>query len=278
MSVLRVRTFAVVTGASRGLGRMIAVQLAREIKPGSVIYITARTLGGLEETASIIKQNVNENLDVRCVAADLSDAKEVDQLKKLLFENVGDTSRFEHAILIHNAASLGAIGKFSSELDDVELIQKNCLLNVTAPITLTSFFLKTFKSCKRNLRKTVVQITAVSGINPRKTFHLYGTVKAGRDMFFRVMALEEPEVRILAYDPGFVATEMFNTLQESKDSSLRATAKYIAEQSFFLSPEKSAHALMKALEEDRYESGSVVRCYDVMNIDVSEMDRQLQSK
>lgn len=278
MSILKVPTFAIITGASRGIGRGIAIQLARKIHPHSLIILTARSLQGLKETADIIKRDVDEKLDARCVVADMSDEKSITKVNKALFENIGPVSRFDHAILVHNAGTSGDIGKYARELSDINEIQKHYLINLTAPIALTSAFLKAFEKASARLRRTIVQLTSLSATFPQKTLHLYGMSKAARDLFFRVMALEEPEVRILTYDPGLVDTDLYSSLQHSKDSDLSELAQYLPERSYFLSPEQPADALMKTLEEDKYESGATVRCYEVLNIDVSEAVRLLNKK
>lgn len=48
-------TFVVITGASQGLGRSIAIELAAELTEGSVLVITARNKDGLKETARMAK-------------------------------------------------------------------------------------------------------------------------------------------------------------------------------------------------------------------------------
>lgn len=93
-------------------------------------------------------------------------------------------------------------------------------------------------------------------------------VKAGLEMFFKVMALEEPESRFMNFDPGRVDTVMYRELLTSVDEDLRADATDTMKGAYFLTPEQTAGALVKALEEDNYESAAVVRAYDVLGMDV----------
>lgn len=268
MSMLKLPTLGIISGASRGIGRAIAIELAKKVDPASTFYLTARSMESLEETAHVIKRDVDKKLDIRCVSIDMSDERSVSGFNKSIFSNVGDISRFSHAVLVHNAGSIGIIDKKARELHDISAIQNYFFFNMTAPITLTSAFLQHLANNHSKLRKTVVQITSLSVTAPQKSMHLYCTGKAGREIFFRVMALEEPDVKILSYDPGLVNTDLYTGLQSSTDTEMRMLAKNLSGQPFFLSPQQSAETLCNVLEEDKYESGSIVRAYEVMNIDV----------
>ncbi|KAJ8024863.1 Sepiapterin reductase [Holothuria leucospilota] len=264
MSILNVQTMAIITGASRGIGRAIAISLAKRVSANSCLYLTADDEEGLKETANIIKRNVSKTIRLTCIPADLDDEKNLEKLGELVFDKGEPTSNFSHAIFINNAASKGPIEKYTRQLGDIELIKKHYPLNLTTPVFLTSKFLQKFE--KDNIRKTIINCTTPASKDPQHTLHLYCMGKAGCDMFFRVVALEEPNLRVLLYDTGIVDTVMFRGLENSAEASLRAKMKYLTEQSFFIKPEQSAEALLKTLEDDNFESGATVCCYDVMGI------------
>lgn len=268
MADLKVSTFCVITGASRGIGKEIAIQLSQKLGANSCLNLVARNKQALEDTAQKIRERVGENVQIRCVIADLSNEASVTKANEDIFEHVQDTSKYSHALLVHNAASVGDVSKYARDLDDVAYLQRFALLSMSGPITLTSAFFKKFGHGKGSLRKTVVQLTSDNGTIPYKTMHIYCMAKAGRDMFFRVMALEEPDVRILSYDPGAVDTDMFKQTFSSTDSDVVATVSDITSQNYVLSPEQSAGALVKALEDDTYENAAVVRAYDVLGMDL----------
>ncbi|PIK39159.1 putative sepiapterin reductase-like [Apostichopus japonicus] len=268
MANLNVPTVCIVTGASKGIGREVAIQLAQKADPKSSFYLIARNKQALEETAQKIRAAVGVDVDIRCISADLSTDEGVEKSNRDIFENLGDVSRFSHAILVNNAASVGDMTKYARELDDMNFLQGFCRLNLSGPIVLTSKFFKAFGHGKDSLRKTIVQVSSDNGTIPYKTMHTYCMVKAGRDMFFRVMALEEPEVRIISYDPGAVDTDMYRETFTSADREVESTVKMIAKQTYFLKPEQSAGALVQALEEDKYENASIVRAYDVLGMEV----------
>jgi NAD(P)-dependent dehydrogenase (short-subunit alcohol dehydrogenase family) len=98
MSKLLQDRIAVVTGASRGLGRSIALALARE---GAHIVAMARTVGGLEELDDAIKA---EGGSATLVPADIKDFAAIDRLGAAIFERWKKLD-----IVVGNAGVLGKL-------------------------------------------------------------------------------------------------------------------------------------------------------------------------
>ena len=93
---------ALVTGASRGLGAAVAIELARL---GAHPVITARSQGGLEETDDAIRAAGGS---ATLLPLDLREADDVDKLGPSIFQ------RFQRLdILVHCAASLGRLAPVS---------------------------------------------------------------------------------------------------------------------------------------------------------------------
>ncbi|KAJ8031965.1 Sepiapterin reductase [Holothuria leucospilota] len=242
--------------------------MARKVDPTSFMYLIDIQQDGIEDTARAFKQDVSdERLKVRCIVADLSDEKSVKELNSSIFKDDLDPSIFSHIILVHNAGATGFTEKHARELNDIESIQKYFLLNLNSAILLTSGFLQHFHN-KSDIRKTVAQMTSYAAIYPQQSLHLYGAVKAGRDMFFRVMALEEPDVKFLAFNPGNVDTNMYREGYGSHYAMFRPMLEKVEKQPYFLTPQQAAGALVKTIEEDKYESAVTVNSYDVLGIKV----------
>ena len=110
---------ALVTGASRGIGRAVAVELARQ---GAHVIALARTQGGLEELDDEIRGLGGEATLVPC---DLKDFDALDRLGAAIFERWGKLDMF-----VGNAALLGAISPLP-HLDPKEW-DKVMAVNVTA--------------------------------------------------------------------------------------------------------------------------------------------------
>ena len=88
---------AVVTGASRGIGRACALGLAQA---GAHVIATARTQGALEELDDEIKAATGESATL--VPADIKDGKAIDRLGAAIYERWGRLD-----ILVHAAGDLG---------------------------------------------------------------------------------------------------------------------------------------------------------------------------
>jgi len=74
------------------------------------------------------------------------------------------------------------------------------LLNLYSVTCLTSVFLSKFNS--DTAERCVVNITSLLAIEPFKSVGYYCVGKASREMYFRVLALENPSLNILSYSPG----------------------------------------------------------------------------
>jgi NAD(P)-dependent dehydrogenase (short-subunit alcohol dehydrogenase family) len=90
---------ALVTGASRGIGRAVALRFAQE---GAHVIALARTLGGLEELDDEIRKATGKSATL--VAESLTDFDKLDQVGGALFQRYGKLD-----ILVGNAAYLGQL-------------------------------------------------------------------------------------------------------------------------------------------------------------------------
>lgn len=98
-------------------------------------------------------------------------------------------------------ASLGDVSRFAVSFSDLAEVDSYLSLNVSSAWCLTARVLQAFPQ-RPGLRRTVVNISSLCAIKPFPSWALYCTGKAARDMMFQVLALEEPDVRVLSYSPG----------------------------------------------------------------------------
>src|ERR1700760_2684472 len=89
---------ALVTGASRGIGAAVAVELARH---GAHVVISGRTQGGLEETDDAIRA---VGSTATLLPLDLKEAEQIDAIGPTLFQRFGRLD-----VLVHNAGTLGKL-------------------------------------------------------------------------------------------------------------------------------------------------------------------------
>ena len=214
---------AAVTGASRGIGRAIAIHLARA---GFDVALTARTLhegeqrehsstlqrsdtsplpGSLEMTAQAVEQAGAKSL---IVAADLTDRPSVNAAADRVLAEWGPVD-----VLVNNGRYIGP-GHMDRFLDTpLELLSVQLEANVMAPLTLTKKFLP---GMLERGSGTVVNITSGAGYHDPPApagsggWGLgYGISKGALHRVAGILALELADRGIRAYNvqPGFIATE-----------------------------------------------------------------------
>lgn len=248
--------YCVVTGASRGLGRTISVEIARKAQNKLILLLIARSKDGLEETKKLVKQ-IKENAEVITTCMDLSKPNAED-FKNVITNSLSDfNDTNSSAIIFHNAGQLGRLCKAT----DLSLTEwRNYFeLNVFSTTALNSVFVTEVR--KFTLKLTIVNITSLYGRQAGKYVGLYGTGRATRDMYFKIMAEEEPEITILNWSPGMVKTDMtidaltqLDTLQgtNEKDNILKQ----------ILTPEQTIGKMLNTLENNKFKSGDIVDYYD----------------
>nr|KAG5687665.1 hypothetical protein BaRGS_027557 [Batillaria attramentaria] len=149
--------------------------------------------------------------------------------------------------------------RYTRNLPAVEELSKYLNVNVAGVISLTSQFLRTFQS---SMSRAVINISSLGAVQPFKSWAMYCSGKAARDMFFSVLAGEEEDVRVLNYAPGPLQTDMSNLLVESEDEGVRTWAKQAKAENQLLSCDTSVNKLIQILEKDSFKSGAHIDFYD----------------
>uniref|UniRef100_A0A0C9PT42 Spr_0 protein n=1 Tax=Fopius arisanus TaxID=64838 RepID=A0A0C9PT42_9HYME len=208
VELLSGKVFLVITGASQGIGREIAVKFSKLLKPTSTVLLLARGETGLKETAVMVSDQVS----VRFQSVDLSIA-DAAQLSEIITKEMG-SSQFERFVIVHNVGSIGDLSKFTTDMNDFNEWRKYYDLNVFSPAVLNSVVMKIVKDHGK-AKAVVINITSYLGIQPMKSVGFYCSGKAAREMYFRVFAEEFPQVNVLNYSPGPVETDMLKTFSET---------------------------------------------------------------
>jgi 3-oxoacyl-[acyl-carrier protein] reductase len=187
MSNLQGQT-ALVTGASRGIGRAIALHLAKA--GAEVIVHYHKNRAAAESVAGELGG------PVRLVQADLRSPREIDALVKTLADVRLD-------ILVNNAALWGGTPLGSTSLETLEAMLD---ANVKGVFWLTQAVLPLLREGSR-----IVNISSLAGrIGRAGGRSLYGATKAAVDAFTRNWALElaPRKIRVNAVAPGYIDTDM----------------------------------------------------------------------
>ncbi|XP_014781561.1 sepiapterin reductase [Octopus bimaculoides] len=254
----------VLTGASRGFGRSLAVALSQTFKSDSVFILLARSMNDLEAAKEEMLQMSNLSpdhilpfyLDQGQFSADIATKLFQDiraQLSKL-------RQQFHKYLLIHNSGTLGDITKKSSQFGDFDEISAHFNVNVSGMIALNTKCLELFDD---NSKCIIVNISSLAAIQPVNSFSLYCANKAARNMYFKVLAGEEKDLRILNYAPGPLDTDMQKNVRENAvDDTIRQQFTEMFNSSKLVSCEDSAEKLIDLLEKDTYTNGDHIDYYD----------------
>ncbi|KAH8250652.1 hypothetical protein KR038_007573, partial [Drosophila bunnanda] len=253
---LKQRTFLLVTGASRGIGREFAQQLCGRIEPqGSVVALLGRNQPLLDEVKTQILDS-EPNLAVHTYSLELGTARTED-FTKILESARGGTEAFERAIVIHNAGTVGDTSKRAKEIGDTVFLQQYYHTNVFSAIALNCEFMRLFKE----IPKLVVNLSTLAAIAPISSMAHYCTVKAAREMYFRVLATEEaaPDTLVLNYAPGVIDTQMTVQVQrEAHDPAIVAMFREQREGKTMLTPAQTTARFIQVLEAQKFKSGDHV--------------------
>ncbi|KAI4871675.1 hypothetical protein NFI96_031105 [Prochilodus magdalenae] len=257
------KALCIITGASRGFGWSLAREIAALLRPGSVLLLVARSGDKLRALqADLAASTASESgLLVRCVVADLGRKEGVDSVLREARET--PCHDIDHLLLFNNAASLGDVSRYVQSFTDMDEVDSYLSFNVSSALCLTSGLLGAFPQ-RSGLRRCVVNVSSLCAVKPFPSWVLYCTGKAARDMMFRVLAEEEPELRVLNYAPGPLDTDMqVQARSSSADPNLKNTLADLHSQGRLLTCEESVAKLIKVLLEDDYPSGAHLDFYDL---------------
>ncbi|XP_012252004.2 sepiapterin reductase-like [Athalia rosae] len=253
------RVFLLITGASQGIGRQIAESFAPLLGDGSLVLLLARSASGLQETAG----KLSGKIKVHTVSVDLSTAT-ADKLRDIIGTALtpAGAKQFEKAVIVHNAASVGDVSQSTVAMTDFQVWRDYYDLNVFAPAVLNGVFMEFFNADAK-VARLVINITSKCGIEPFKSMAYYCSGKAAREMFFKVFAVEYPNVNVLNYSPGPVETDMLRTVQTNiGDPEVKEAFVQLATSRSALTTEQTVSRLVKILESQNYKSGQHVDYYD----------------
>ncbi|WP_036564696.1 SDR family NAD(P)-dependent oxidoreductase [Nocardioides halotolerans] len=194
---------AVITGASQGLGRALAHELAGR---GWSLVLDARRESALTSAVRSLPGGPHP-----AIAGDVADPAHRRDLVDVAAELGGATA------LVNNASTLGASPLPRLADLDTTTYLRILQVNLVAPVALTAALLPQL----RTSRGVVVNVSSDASVEPYETWGGYGSSKAGLDHATRVLAAEEPALRVYAVDPGDMRTAMHQDAFPGEDISDR---------------------------------------------------------
>jgi NAD(P)-dependent dehydrogenase (short-subunit alcohol dehydrogenase family) len=192
---------AVITGASRGLGRALALRLAGE---GWRLVVDARGADELSATA----RELGRRGEVIALAGDVSDAGH----REALIDAAGE--RID--ALVNNASLLGPSPQPQLESYPLDELRRVYEVNVLAPLELIQLALPHLSEGGR-----IVNVTSDAAVEAYEGWGGYGSSKAALEQLTAILAAERPDLRVYAVDPGDMRTRMHQLAFPGEDISDR---------------------------------------------------------
>ncbi|WP_039912637.1 3-oxoacyl-ACP reductase family protein [Cellvibrio mixtus] len=199
---------ALVTGASRGIGRAIAVQLAQQ---GCHVVINYRNdEAGAAQTAAAISELGREAL---LVPADVSSYAACENMVAAALDKFGRLD-----VLVNNAGITRDNLLVSLEPEDILSVINTNLLGVIYPTKAVAM------QMMRQRYGRIVNLSSSAASKPGKGQSNYAAAKGGVEAFTKAMAVELAPRNILvnAVAPGVIVTEMSEQIRELGEEEIKA--------------------------------------------------------
>ena len=192
---------ALITGASQGFGRALLTALVAQ---GWTCVVDARDARALREATAALP-------GVRAVPGDVA---EPDHRADLVAATDGRVD-----LLVHNASTLGPSPLPQLTDYPLDALRRVFEVDVVAPLALTQIALPALRSAPT---PTVVVLSSDAAVEAYPSWGGYGSAKAALDHVAAVLAVEHPELRVYAFDPGDMRTAMHQAAFPGEDISDRA--------------------------------------------------------
>ena len=219
---------ALITGASRGLGRALARALAER---NWSLVLDARGADALDAIRAELPSAV-------ALAGDVADPWHREQLAAA----VGRAGRLD--LLVNNASYLGPSPQPALADYPLTELERVYQVDVFAPLALVQHVLPLMSE-----RAAIVNVSSDAAAEAYEGWGGYGSAKAALDQLSAVLAAEHPALSVYAFDPGDMRTEMHQAAFPGEDISDRPE------------PETVVPALLRLLDERppsaRYRAGEL---------------------
>ncbi|WP_105974879.1 SDR family NAD(P)-dependent oxidoreductase [Streptomyces geranii] len=185
---------AIITGASKGLGRALASALAQR---GWDLVLDARTPEALHTTAEALSAYGG---GVQALPGDVTDAGH----RVALVSAAWDLGGVD--LVVSNASALGAEPLVRLEALPLEGLRRALEVNVVAALGLVQ---EALPLLRESAAGAVIAVSSDAAAEAYETWGGYGASKAALDQLAAVLGAEEPGVRVWAVDPGDMGTDLY---------------------------------------------------------------------
>jgi NAD(P)-dependent dehydrogenase (short-subunit alcohol dehydrogenase family) len=233
---------AIVTGASKGIGKAIARALGQQ---GAKVIIASRKQDAVDQTATEFRK---EGIEATGIAAHMGDMLQIKVLVEKTIDIYGGID-----IIVNNAAINPVFGPILQT--DTEVFDKIMQVNVKGPLELCKL---AYPSMKARGGGSIINISSIEGITPGLGLGLYSISKATLIAATKVLAKEwgSDKIRANVICPGLIQTKFSEALTANEKILKMVLAKQALPQ--LASPEDIAGlALFLAAESSSFCTGAV---------------------
>ena len=234
---------ALITGASRGIGRAIAVAMAAA---GADLALVARSADGLAETARLATQQGRKAFVIQ------ADVTQQEEVADAVAGAVGHFGQVD--ILVNNAGGSNFLVPFADlRLPGWDKIMK---------LNLTSAVYGCHAISKHMLERgsgSIVNVASVAGVASAPLLSPYGAAKAGLISLTKSLAVEwaQTGVRVNALCPGWTATDLNRNLWDDAEGG-RATVAAVPMKRWGRAEEMAGPAVFLASDAASYVTGQAL--------------------
>ena len=242
--------YAIVTGASKGLGAAAAKQLLADGL--NVISVSRSANDELKELANTSQGEYNH------FTCDLTNSSEVETVFSEIAGRVF-VGNPENIYLINNAGMVDPI-ETAGNLDHLKTAD-NVNVNLLAPMIISNIFLEKAKISSGRL--VIANVSSGAGSRAIQGWSVYCSTKAGINMFTQTVALEleneKSRHKVFAFSPGIMDTDMQSTIRSSSKSAFQdvETFQKYKKEGMLRDADTVAGALVKVLRSDNIENGKI---------------------
>lgn len=264
----------VITGASRGLGRAIAVAFAKCMSSLSSsassssllrIVLVARNHDGLRETEQAVRTVSDGRVVVHCCSIDLGNLETLEtQVENELLGIIKNIGLLKQFIFVNNAGSLGHIG-MAIDTPSLKHVQEYMNFNVTSAVWLSARLARYASEISQ--QTVIVNVSSLVAVQAFPTLALYSAGKAARDQYHASLADEiaapirmASRIQVISYAPGPLETDMTEELRNAQSLHYSLRPHY---QKKLIDPADSASKLVSLVLSGDYVSGKHIDYYDI---------------
>jgi NAD(P)-dependent dehydrogenase (short-subunit alcohol dehydrogenase family) len=222
--------YALITGASQGLGRQLAIHFAREGATG--IAIVARNPKPLQETAAMMRQ-ISPEIQIPMIIADLKEERDIERIVALTLLDFH--GRLD--VLVNNASALGPTPMPLLVDYPTEAFHQVLQTNLMAPFLLIQ---KLLPALLEN-GGSIINVTSDAGVIGYPRWGAYGISKFGLEGLSQTWAaeLEGTGVRVNWVDPGNMNTLMHRIAEPEEDPAQWADPSEVTDIFVYLASDES---------------------------------------